>query len=852
MSAFFAKDLRTDFLKNPIGIDEPKPHFSYRCEGILHQSARQITVTDEASRLVWDSGMVPDDKTIDIAYEGTPLSSKTRYSWQVRIWDENHQAGGFSDSAFFETAFLDPRLWKAKWINPEEKIHPNDNQPASYLRKTFFLDRIGNGRLYITCHGLYVARINGNRVGDFVLAPGTSQYDRHLPYQTYDVTPCLHVGDNVMEVVLGDGWYRGGFGNNNLRNVYGSDLALLCQLEINKKTVIVSDESWEATQNGPIRFNDLAQGEHYDALRETLDGWHPVSAADFGVDILVCANSVPIVENESFTAKLLITPNGERVLDFGQNMAGYVEFSLSAKQGQTLTLVHGETLDQSGNFTIQNFQNARKPGLSKQQRVDYRCKDGLNRYKPLFAIFGFQYVLVTFEGEIRPEDFTAHAVYSQMEQTGFFECSDARVNQLVHNTLWSQKSNFVDIPTDCPTRERQGWTGDAQAFASTGMFLLDCYPVFKKWLGDVEACQKKDGKITSYAPTIPDSHFMFDGSAGWGDAAVIVPFLMGERYADTAILQRNYRMAKRWVDFSAARAKKSRPGRWFVRRPYQKFLVDTGMHWGEWLEPNQDAVATLTNMAMKGVPDVATAYFAYSARLLSKMGEKLGKTDDVKKYAELSDNAKTAFRLFTTDQGRIVSERQCQYVRPIAFDLLSEEEKKRAADDLDALVLRNHTHLNTGFLSTPDLCRVLAETGHLDTAYRLLLQDTKPSWLYSVTKKANTIWENWNGIDKEGIPRDSLNHYAYGAVVGWLFDGICGIRLTAGKIVIRPFPNPLLHYAKARFDSVFGRIESGWEYVGNRLRFDITVPPNATADILLPDGTSFRQDAGRKSYDIDR
>ena len=743
-----------------------------------------------------------------------------------------------------------PAIWKAKWIDPELPHEQKERQPASVLRRRFTADSTENAILYITCHGLYEAELNGRRVGDFVLAPGTGEYRKRLTVQAYDVSDLLRAGENEIVVTLGDGWYRGNNGIDGLNCLFGSDLALLCQLELDGKALMWSDENWEASQGGPIRRNDMELGETYDARREEIRDWHGVILRDFGFATLAPTESVPIVERERFPGKLIRTPNGETVIDFGQNLAGYTEICVSAEAGQRITLWHGETLDENGNFTQKNFDPGdRNKNGGIPQKIEYLCKDGLNVYKPHFCLFGFRYAKVETTVDLSEASFTAIAVYSRMEQTGFFECGNADVNQLFHNSLWSMRSNFCDIPTDCPTRERAGWTGDAGAFTPTAVYLMDCYPVLRKWLGECRLAQGEDGLVRNIAP-VNDAGGMISnllqGSAGWGDACVLVPWALYQAYGKKEILEENYDMMCRWLGFVEKRAQKTRPHN--LLNPYHKYLVDEGFHFGEWCQPDVDNTDAMKKTMMFGSPEVATAYYFRSASLLARIAEILGKPADARRYADIAENAKKAYRHSCTKNGMIRSERQCEYVRPIAFGLLDEEEISKAADALNALVVKNNYHLNTGFLSTPDLCRVLAENGHADTAYGLLLQEDCPGWLYAVKKGATTIWETWDGVRADGTVHDSLNHYSYGAISGWLFSGVCGIKLEAGKLSIRPFPGKELGYAKAEWHSPVGTIRSAWEYRGDRILFDFSVPVPAT--IELPNGKRYELREGEHHDEI--
>ena len=412
------------------------------------------------------------------------------------------------------------------------------------------------------------------------------------------------------------------------------------------------------------------------------------------------------------------------------------------------------------------------------------------------------------------------------------------------------RSNFCDIPTDCPTRERAGWTGDAGVFAPTAVYLMDCYAVLRKWLGECRLAQAENGLIANIAP-VNDKRdqiaMMLQGSAGWGDACILVPWALYEAYGDREILEENYDMMTRWLAFCEKRAREStRPQN--EGNPWKEYLADQGFHFGEWCEPDVDNMLAMRKNAMEGAPEVATAYYYRSAVLLARIAGILGKAEDAARYAGIAENAKKAYRYTCTRDGRIESGRQCAYVRAIAFGLLDGDENRQAADQLNELVIANGYHLNTGFLSTPDLCGVLAEYGHADTAYRLLLQEECPGWLYEVKKGATTIWETWDGVRPDGTVHDSLNHYSYGAVCGWLFGGVCGIRLEAGRLTVRPCPHPSLGHAEAKWLSPAGEIRSAWRYENDRLLVNIAVP--SPAEIVLPDGGKYQVKAGAYSYEI--
>ncbi len=864
-----ATNLRTNHLTAPLGMNDGPLFLSWQCTGGLSQTAYEIQLT-AGGVLHWESGKTPS-RTMH-ADAPAIVGSRVRGSWRIRLWDENDHPGPWNEASF-ETG-LTPEDWKGLWVDPEtEPIEiPGDDainvfarsnwerkqsakaaadkgvpepyqphRPASFLRKTFNAPA-GSGRLYITARGLYVAWLNGVRVGDMVLAPGSFTADKHLGAQTYDVTDLLQEGENELLIALGDGWYRSTSGVDGDRNLFGDTLGVLFQLEVNGQAVCVSDERMQATQQGPIRQNDMQQGEVYDARLEDLcSGWHGVRAYSDTLPI-TGMNTVPICEQETFTGRLFTTPNGERVLDFGQNIAGYVEMTLTAHAGQKVLLICGETLDESGNFTQENFQdrNRHKEGGTAQM-LELICKEGVNHFKPSFTIMGFQYAKVETDADLTGAVFRAHAVYSDMAVTGSFTCGNAAVNKLVENSIWSQKSNFCDIPTDCPTRERAGWTGDMGVFIETGLTLMDCYPVAEKWLSECRLNQYPDGRMANIAPPSSRPGYMTPMlcmSAGWGDAAILVPYALYKRTGDRRILSDNYEMMQRWYAFLLGRAQQTTEEQ--QSGEYSKYTVLNGLDYGEWCEPGVTPMQSMSNPRKS----VGTAYLAYSGRLLAEIAAALGRQEDACLYCDTASKAEKAYRAAFTQDGVIHSERQCEYVRAIAFHLLGDEERRTAAATLNKMVIDSGYHLNTGFLSTPFLCSVLAQYGYADTAYRLLLQPEAPGWLYAVNKGANTIWETWTGIDADGKPHESLNHYSYGAICGWLFGGVCGIHLADEKLTISPTPHKALGYAKAVYNSPVGCIASSWRYDGDSVCYEFTIPPNMVADIHLPDGRTTTLPAG--------
>ena len=800
----------------------------------------------------------------------------------------------------------------AKWITPEEKTNPDVQGPAGYLRRAFRYSRKAAGEgsravFFCTAHGLYNACLNGKKIGDRVLAPGCDDYRKRLCVQQYDVTQLLVEGENELTVVLGDGWYRGCIGIDSTRNFYGDDLSFLCELiteprgekegsrtgneeENDHRLLLVSDASFEGSQSGPIRMTDLEEGEIFDARMEEIADWHPVRVLDLNQE-LILSDAPAIRERESFDGKILHTPNGETVIDFGQNLAGYTALSADAHEGQEIRLIHGEALDENGNFTIQNFQpDIRKPADKKpegagstsagkckmegsgaadasaaarseflparqnkmggiRQEIQYICKEGHNEYQPSFSIFGFRYAKLVTDIPLEKLRFRSIAVYSDMAEKTTFECSDAKVNRLFQNCMWSMKSNFCDIPTDCPTRERAGWTGDAGVFAAAGLRLMECAPVYEKWLANLRLNQFEDGELPYICPPNGPSGQMaslFRASVGWGDACVIVPWEIYRLSGDTDVLRENYEMMTKWIHFLMARAKQKRNPDPYDGNPLQDFIINTGMDYGEWAEPDANTMADMQRAFAVGQPEIATAYFAYSSGLVSRIAGILGLEDDRAFYSEIAAKAKDAWRSLYVKDGHIRPDRpgrQCSYVRPIAFGLLTPAEAQTAADDLAELVRAGGDRLNTGFLSTPYLCPALTAYGHADTAYHLLLGENCPGWLYEVNRGATTIWENWDGVREDGSLSGSLNHYSKGTIALWLLENVCGIQYDKDGLVIAPNPDPTytLRYARASFASPAGNICAGWTYraeksadASHSLAYHVEIPDGMTARVLLP------------------
>lgn len=862
--------LQTEYLYNPIGLGIRTPRFYWNCQGGKKQTAYRI-VASRSGETVWDSGKVPSASMTHILYEGKPLSSRDRVNWSVQLWDEQDIPGETSE-AFFEMGLLEAQDWTAKWIAGNYKPKRNTRYPVDCFRKVFSCKTpVTRARLYITACGLYEASLNGQRIGKFQLAPGSTDYRKRLQYQTYDVTELLKA-QNTLKISLTDGWYRGSIGCFGPTNVFGRQTKLLCQLEITdtdaRKETIISDESWDWSNDGSIRFADLKDGEVIDAGKKPTYGGKTVLTKIKGIPTPTTSDNVFPTIHEQFPAKLLTTPSGKKVLDFGQNLAGFVRFRIHGKPGQRIRLLLGETLNENGEFTQSNMQERKpvkeigqlatvllitgnggrirgKKQPTPMQEILFTCSGGEDQYQTRFSIFGFRYALIETDVPFDPADFKALAVYSDMEQTGDFSCSNEKVNRLFQNTLWSMKSNFLDVPTDCPTRERLGWTGDAQIFFDTGAYLMNTAAFFRKWLRDVKDGQFKNGKLSAVVP-YNGASMLYDNtgsSVGWGDCAVLLPYRYWKRYGDDRVLREFYGVMRGYAIYMIANTgqkdKKSAKA-----NAYNKYTYEKGVQLGEWLEPEefQDKISAGKTVLHT---EEATAYLHYTMSHMVEVAEHLDKPEDAALFREYADGARQAYQQLFLKNGAPKTDRQAKLVRPLAFGLADDEIKNTMENRLAQAVERRNYRIGTGFLSTPFVLGVLTKMGRADLAYRMLENEKAPGWLYEVNQGATTIWENWEGTA-------SLNHYSPGAVCGWLFDTVCGIRPDGeNHFIIAPVPGGSLTHARAVYRSLYGEVKSGWKKEGGKVVFSVSIPSNCTAEILLPDGTSQTVAAGDQVFSMD-
>lgn len=842
--------LQTEYLTEPLGLGITRPRFYWNAEGGVTQTAYQI-VCKRGEDIVWDSGKVASSSMTHIRYAGRPLRSRDCITWSVRLWDENDQPGETSES-WFELGLLEASDWTAKWISGNYKIEKNRRYPVDCFKKEFAArGKIVKARLYATARGVYDVTINGKRLENFILAPGVTDYRKRIQVQTYDVTALLKE-QNTVELRLGDGWYRGSTAAYGVVNVYGNQTSILTQLEITyadgRTETIVTDKTWAWSNDGPIRFNDLKDGEVYNAAMQPSYSGKALEVAAPKDVVLAASDNVPVTEHERFTPVLLTAKDGTKVLDFGQNIAGYLAFTIKGQRGQRLKLVCGEVLDKDGHVDLSGIQEQKpakgwnqqalvKKLLTNQvkgesvgtplQEVVFFCSGEEDTYKTSFAVFGFRYVQIVGDVDLDPAAFTAIAVYSDLEQTGDFSCSDERVNKLLENTRWSMKGNFLDVPTDCPTRERLGWTGDAQIFFDTGAYLMNTAPFFSKWLRDMEDAQYKNGLIPAVLPYngVEMMYKATGSSVGWADAVYLIPYRAYRRFGDKEILRHYWPMMKKYAEYLFSKLEKD--------GHYEK-----GVHLGEWLEPEEFRDTVYGTKAKH--PEECTAYLFLAMSTMAEIASLLGEETYAAKLTETAKAAKKAYPRFA----ELDTDRQAKLVRPLALGLLEGETKVKAQKRLKQAVEHYRYRVGTGFLSTPFVLPVLTEAGESETAYKMLLNTEKPGWLAEIADGATTVWENWEGDL-------SQNHYSPGAVCQWLFDTVAGIRVDGeNHFVLAPIPGGTLKCAEASYKSLYGEVKSRWEKTDSGVKFTFEVPANATAEIRLPGRETEKVSAGRHEYEV--
>ncbi|WP_282122056.1 family 78 glycoside hydrolase catalytic domain [Algibacter mikhailovii] len=844
--------------KNPIGFYNANPTFSWKLpvsETIKSQSAYQIVVASSKELLpdnadLWDSKRQKSTQSTFVKYQGKALESRQKVYWQVRYWNQDKKASDWSKINSFELGLLNNADWKAKWVGLDtakdsiKGVRTFLMHRPQYLRKGFQLSAdVASARLYITAKGVFDVHLNGKDVSDDVMTPGWTPYNHRIETLTYDVTELLQAGKNALAVELASGWYSGRI--SRLTALYDNFLSpkILCQLDVvmtdGSKQTIISDESWRGKTNGPIRLAGIYDGEVYDANFE-MPNWNTAAFDDSSwelVEVEAIAKDVKLAPKRHHTVKnqLVLTDvemvsvnENSAVFNLKQNIVGVPKVQVPMKKGDTLKIRFSEMLLKDNTFYTKNYRSAKS--------TDYyiAAKDGVVEYVPKFTFHGFQFLeLSGYDKNAKPEASWVQGIaqHSNFEKNGTFTSSHDKLNQLQSNITWGLRDNFFDIPTDCPQRdERLGWTGDAQVIAPTALFNYNTHAFWTAWLQSLRENQSehKDGMVPFIVPDVLQTR---NGSSGWGDAAVIIPWDIYNATGDITVLEESYESAKKWVGYYQSKVKK------------QPFLPN--MHsFSDWLQPYPSKSGKMGNRGDTPKNLIHAAFFAHSAHLVSKIASVLGENEDVKKYNALYQAVANAFENAFFEDGKFTGEIQTQtsYLLGIYFELFKPETKLKAQKYLLEEIKNADYHLGTGFLGTPILPKVLDDMGEIDLMYKILFKESYPSWFYSINQGATTMWERWNSYSRaDGYnlqPMNSLNHYAYGAIGQWLYERIAGLApLEPGyqKIRIAPLPNTeFLTSASASVNTPYGKASSSWKIENDNFHLDIIVPPNTTALVSIP------------------
>ncbi len=818
------QDLRISYRKNPIGMDEA-PRFSWKLvseKRDVVQKYYQIQVVHQG-KLVWDSGCVESSQSALVPFQGGKLQPMTDYQVQVSVWDNYGELG--QEQGSFETGLMDKENWRADWIT--HSLGEQETVCPVFVRRFPVRKKVRKARLYATCCGVYEACINGKKAGDLFLAPGWTSYHHRLQYQTYDVTGFLGE-ENEIRITVGNGWYRGELGFDAKPDRYGHRTALLAMVcveyEDGERDFVGTDESW-SVETGEILFSEIYHGETLDYTAEKrILGPAVLFQEKEEIGDVVAQEAEPVRVTKRFVLpEKILTPKGEIVFDFGQNMAGVVEVRLPELTGEKLVIRHAETLDRDGNFYTENLRTAR----CTDTYIYGKGQVGMT-VMPHFTFHGFRYICVDGAGaDVGAEHFTACAMHTDMQQTGSFACDNRLVSQLQSNIQWGQRGNFLDIPTDCPQRdERLGWTGDAQVFCGTASYNFNTALFYGKWLRDMAAEASPEWGVPHVVPNILGDQA---GAAAWSDAATVIPWTLYQVYGDRKMLAEQFPLMKGWVDY--IRSKVSANGLW-----------QTGFQYGDWLALDIESGSTdRTGGTDKYL--VANAYYAYSAGLVREAAKVLGYEAEEAEYGRLQEEIIDAMnREFVTETGRLVSETQTACVVMLHFGIAKPEYRKRILETLETNINAHHGHLTTGFVGTPYLCHCLSENGLHDLAGQVFMKEDFPGWLYAVKKGATTIWERWNSVLPDGSfdasGMNSLNHYAYGSIGSWLYEKVAGIGcMEPGyrKVRIQPMLTKGLTQVSASYESVYGTIQSAWSCRDGKICVDVRIPENTTAVIRLPE-----------------
>ena len=839
--------LRCEYLENPLGIDVARPRFNWKLKSPIRgqkQTAYRILAASSRDKLAknigdrWDTGQVKSDQSTQIAYAGQPLESRMRCFWKVMVWDKDGEPSPWSEPAMWSMGLLNETDWRATWIGYDATPRPEDIArmpvpgpkgkgkfkqylPSPHLRRDFNISKsIAHASLYVTAQGHVEMHVNGKRVGNEYFTPGWTDYRKRIYYRSYDVTAMLHQGVTAMGAILGDGWFRGNISILD-QNQYGDTLRLLSQLHIDyedgSSQIIASDPSWK-TSFGPIILSDMFEGETYDARKE-MPGWGRPgfddtrwATVDTGTPIKALIQAYPGVPvrpvQEMSTVKLSEPKPKTYVFDLGQNFSGWARLKVKGAAGDKVHMQFAEMLNPDGTVYTANLRSARAAD-------NYILKGGGEEvWEPHFTFHGFRYVEVTgLRKKPAPDTITGVVIQSDSAMTSSFACSNPMLNQLYSNIIWGQRSNYLEVPTDCPQRdERLGWTGDTQVFVRTGTYNQDIGAFFTKWNIDLMDTQNQAGTFGQQAPV-----FHGHGSPAWADAGVICPWTIYKVYGDVRMVETHYDAMARFIDYCRS-----------------KGLCGPGGGFGDWL-----AIGSKTPKEL-----ISAAYFGYTTSLMAEIAGVLGKHEDAEKYEVLFKEICTNFqKTFVKADGKITDESQTSYCLALHFKLLTNEQRKQAAVHLVDRIKAKDYHLSVGFVGASILLPTLTEIGRSDLAYRLIQNKTYPSWGYSVEQGATTIWERWNSYTKKDgfgdVGMNSFNHYAYGACGEWMFRSMLGIDTDGAgfkQILMKPELGQGITWARGHYDSIHGRIRSDWKLDQTAFHWNVTVPPNTTATLHVPAG----------------
>ena len=846
--------LRCNDKHNNLGVSVDRPKFNYQVtadrQDVMIESC-QIQVCenkDFSSRVIFNSGKVPADSSGYILYDGDQLSSHKRYFFRIRVWDQNGEESPWSEVSFFDTAFIGKDMFRADFICTTDEEEKENETPCVIMRKAFELeDDVEYAKVYVSAKGLYELRLNGHKVGEDFLTPGFTDYNYKLQYQSYDITESLKKGGNALAVIVGDGWYKGYINWDCVRNFYGNKRELILELHVrykNGKTEkIVSDSNFKWTYS-PIEFSEIYHGEKYDANKylKHYDEYEfddseflPVQVCEENKNILVGEQSESVKAVKTLKPVAMIhTPNNETLVDMGQIMVGNVRVKVKGKKGERVLLKHGEMLDKDGNFYCENIAPSR-------QETEYILNgEGEEIYLPRFTYQCFRYVkILDFPGEPTIDNFEGVVLSSFIEEESTFSCSDPMLSKLHQNITWSQRGNFIDIPIAGPQRtERLGWTGDTQIFIRTACFNMNAKTFFEKWLDDLRLDQFPNGAVPWVVPNVLrkpeyecldffDTDEDYPTSAAWGDAALIVPWVLYMNYGDVTVLKNQYSSMKRYVEY-------------MKNSGTDPYVFDYGFHYGDWfaLDAQEGSFVGATPK-----PYIATAFYAYSTSILSKAAKVLGKIEDSLYYEQLFKTIRSRFQELYLENGHLTVKTQTACVLALHFDLIPEKFKAQIADDLYEYLKERDFHISTGFVGTGFICDVLSNHGYQDIAYKLLLNKDCPSWLYQITRGATTIWEHWDGYKPDGSfwePwMNSFNHYAYGCIGDFMYRNIGGIRIDEKEpgykhFYIEPKPGGGITWAETSHMTIHGKVYVKWQIEDDMMKFKISVPVNTRATVTLP------------------